>query len=269
MKKFLVTLFLGSTLAFMSGCDRVEPNQAGVLMQNYGKNGKEDFSIVSGRVWTAAPGTDLYTIPLFEQRGQFPSKVVMKSGNGTEFEVQPTYSYRVIKSRAIDVIFDNKQILSGDNSSMVSIQENILNPKITDLLRTAVLSKTSDELMKQGGNEEFNSTARKLVADEFNRRGFELISFSAMLDYSARVKAIIDERNQANTQISTIDSKIEQAKKDLELQKIATEINMVRSQGLTPEILQQKAIERWNGQLPMYISSKEDISFLMPAAAKK
>ena len=36
----------------MNGCSRVEPNYEGVLMENYGRNGKEDFSTVSGRQWT-------------------------------------------------------------------------------------------------------------------------------------------------------------------------------------------------------------------------
>ena len=30
----------------LAACSRVEPNQAGVLMQNYGRNGKSDFAIV-------------------------------------------------------------------------------------------------------------------------------------------------------------------------------------------------------------------------------
>ena len=32
--------------------------------------------------------------------------------------------------------------------------------------------------MAEGGNERFNEEARKLVSDELNKRGFELISFS-------------------------------------------------------------------------------------------
>ena len=48
-------------------------------MENYGKNDKAAFSIVSGRVWTASPGTELYTVPLFEQRATFDKPVILKS----------------------------------------------------------------------------------------------------------------------------------------------------------------------------------------------
>lgn len=39
-------------MVFLSSCERVAPNYAGVLMENYGKQGKEDFKVVSGRVST-------------------------------------------------------------------------------------------------------------------------------------------------------------------------------------------------------------------------
>lgn len=240
-----------TTVLLISGCSRVEPNNAGVLMENYGKNGKEDFTIVSGRVWTLSPGTDLYTVPLFEQRAQFESDVTLKSADGTEFIVKPIYSFKVIKNRAVDVIFDNKQIM-GSEDAIQSIRMNILDPKITDILRTEVLSKRSTDLMAEGGNERFNADARQLVSQELNKRGFELVSFSAMLDYSSKVKTIIDARNQSNTQISTIDSKIEQAKKELELETINTQIALVKSQGLTKEILQEKFIDKWDGKSALY-----------------
>lgn len=250
MKLLSLPLALTAVL-LISGCSRVEPNNAGVLMENYGKNGKEDFTIVSGRVWTLSPGTDLYTVPLFEQRAQFESDVTLKSADGTEFIVKPIYSFKVIKNRAVDVIFDNKQIM-GSEDAIQSIRMNILDPKITDILRTEVLSKRSTDLMAEGGNERFNADARQLVSQELNKRGFELVSFSAMLDYSSKVKTIIDARNQSNTQISTIDSKIEQAKKELELETINTQIALVKSQGLTKEILQEKFIDKWDGKSALY-----------------
>lgn len=39
---------VAAVFLMMNGCSRVEPNYEGVLMENYGRNGKEDFSTVSG-----------------------------------------------------------------------------------------------------------------------------------------------------------------------------------------------------------------------------
>lgn len=251
MKKFFLASLVVLSLSLSACSSRVEPNTAGVLMENYGKNGKSDFTIVSGRVWTFSPGTELYTVPLFEQRAQFEKDVTLKSSDKTEFVVKPIYSFKVIRDRAVDVIFDNKQIM-GSEDSIQSIRINILDPKITDILRTEVLSKKSSDLMAEGGNERFNEDTRRLVSQELNRRGFELVSFSAMLDYSSKVKNIIDARNQSTAQISTIDSKIEQAKKELELETINTQIAKVKSEGLTKEILQEKFIDKWDGKSALY-----------------
>ena len=47
MKKLLIVLGLVLPMTLI-GCTRVEPNQAGVLMENYGKRDKADFKIVQG-----------------------------------------------------------------------------------------------------------------------------------------------------------------------------------------------------------------------------
>lgn len=250
-------LAIGTTIVALSfsGCQRVEPNQAGVLMQDYGKDGKSDFKIVGGKVYTFWFGTELYTIPLFEQRYNSNEGVTLKSADSTQFVVRPIYSYRVIKDRAIDVVFDNKQSMKGDDDTMRSIETNILNPRITDILRTTLSKEKSTVLMSDGGNLDFNENVRKQVREEFAKRGFELISFSAMLDYSSEVKTIIDKRNQSNTSLETIESEINQARKKLELEEVNTKIAIVKSQGLTEQILKEKFIDRWDGKSALYFGT--------------
>lgn len=41
---FAAVLFFASC----TGCNRVQPNYEGVLMENYGRNGKADFKLVTG-----------------------------------------------------------------------------------------------------------------------------------------------------------------------------------------------------------------------------
>lgn len=259
MKKVIVGLMLGLSLV-VTGCQRVQPNHVGVLETNCAKNGKSDFEIVSGRVNTMGLCTHLYTVPLYEQRGGFGQTVTLKSSDNTEFVVKPVYSYRVTRDRSIDVVFDNRQVSTSDSSELATnkdafltaIETNILNPKIVDMLRTQVASMSSEALMGNGGNAKFNDIARGIVTKEFESRGFKLISFSVMLEPSARVKVIIDERNQAETQVSTINSKVEQAKKQLELESIQSQIKLERSKGLTQAYLTDKFIDKWDGKTPLY-----------------
>ena len=51
MKKIKLSFLLLGLLTIIS-CTRVEPNYVGVLMENYGKSGKSDFSLQKGKVNT-------------------------------------------------------------------------------------------------------------------------------------------------------------------------------------------------------------------------
>lgn len=86
----IVALF---AVVLFASCERVAPNYAGVLMENYGKQGKEDFKIVAGKVSTWELGTELFQVPLFDQRGEFSDPVTLKAADNTEFTARPTYSY--------------------------------------------------------------------------------------------------------------------------------------------------------------------------------
>ena len=79
----IVALF---AIVLFTSCERVAPNYAGVLMENYGKQGKEDFKIVSGKVSTWELGTELFQVPLFDQRGEFAEAVTLKAADNTEFK---------------------------------------------------------------------------------------------------------------------------------------------------------------------------------------
>lgn len=248
MKKLIYFLLL--SVVFIS-CERVAPNYAGVLMESYGKNGKSDFSIQTGRVNVMSPGTELFQVPLFDQRGEFETAVTLKAADNTQFSARPTYSYKVIKERAVDVVFDNKQIGSGDDF-MRSLEDNILEPRIYDLIKEESRKYATDTLMANGGSLKFEKTLEALVEAEFLKRGLDLQTFSAQLEFSDKVKEKIDTRNEVNTNISVLDQQIEEQKKRNELATLKAEENRRLSSGITPQLLKQQFIEKWDGKTPLY-----------------
>lgn len=259
MKKVkFILMALVAVIAF-SSCERVAPNYAGVLMENYGKDGKSDFKVVSGKVSTIEWGTELFQVPLFDQRGEFAEPVTLKAADNTEFKAKPTYSYKVIKERAIDVVFDNKHIdkaetESGKDGFMQSLEDNILEPRIYDLIKEESRKHTTDSLMANGGSLTFEKRLEQIVESEFERRGLRLLTFSAQLEFSAKVRDKIDSRNEVNTNITVLDQQIAEQKKRNELEQLKTEQALIRSRGLTKEILQQQFIDKWDGKSPIYSS---------------
>ena len=251
MKKILLTTALASVVLMSSGCSRVEPNYAGVLMENFGKNGKEDFSLQQGLVFTANPSTKLYQVPLFEQRENMPP-VSLKASDNTAFSSQPVYTFKVIPENAVDVVFNNKQITSKDDNFIKSLADNILEPKVLDLMKEESRRYSTKDLMKDGGSLAFEKRVEDLVAAEFKKRGLELLNFSAQLEFSKQVTATIDTRNKVDANVGVIRQQIEEEKQKLELQRIKAETNRVRSEGITDQILKEQFIEKWDGKTPLY-----------------
>nr|UVM86834.1 MAG: SPFH domain / band 7 family protein [Bacteriophage sp.] len=139
------------------------------LWRTTANKGKEDFKIVSGKVSTWELGTELFQVPLFDQRGEFAEAVTLKAADNTEFKARPTYSYKVIKNRAIDVVFDNKHIGRGSDF-MSSLEDNILEPRIYDLIKEESRKHKTDSLMADGGSLVFEKRLEQIVDKEFEKK---------------------------------------------------------------------------------------------------
>lgn len=239
----------------LSSCERVAPNYYGVLMENYGKNGKSDYSKQQGRVNIMSPGTELFQVPAFEQRANFGDQILhLKAADNTEFTAKPLYSYKAIDTRVVDLVFQNSRL--GSNGSgdtfMDALEDNVLEPHIYDLIKEESRKYITDSLMAQGGSLKFENKVQDLVRTSFESKGLELITFSANLDFSDKVKAKIDSRNEVNTNVSVIDQQIIEQRKRNELAELKAQENIILSRGITPQLLQQQFIDKWDGHTPLY-----------------
>lgn len=113
-------------------------------------------------------GHRTFQVPLFDQRGEFAEAVTLKAADNTEFKACPTYSYKVIKDRAIDVVFDNKHIGRGSDF-MSSLEDNILEPRIYDLIKEESRKHKTDSLMADGGSLVFEKRLEQIVDMEFEK----------------------------------------------------------------------------------------------------
>lgn len=249
IKSMLPVLLLGIAATTFTSCERVAPNYIGVLMENYGKSGKSDFTTTKGRVNTMSPGTELFQVPLFEQRAKFENPLNLKAADNTAFKSQPNYSYSVIENRAVDVVFQNKQLGSSDKF-MRALEDNILEAKIYDIMKEESRKFVTDSLMANGGSLRFEERVQDLVAKEFEKRGLSLTTFSSQLEFSDKVTEKIDNRNEVNTNVTVIDQQIIEQRKRNELAELKTQEKLILSRGITPQILQQQAVEKWDGVLP-------------------
>jgi hypothetical protein len=129
---------------------------------------------------------------------------------------------------------------------MRNVEDNILEPHIYDLIKEESRKYVTDTLMASGGSLRFETKVQELVKKSFEEKGLELITFSD------KVKAKIDSRNEVNTNVSVIDQQIIEQKKRNELEELQTQQNLIKSRGITPALLQQEFIQKWDGKTPLY-----------------
>lgn len=258
---FLGVLMLAS---MFTSCERVAPNFQGVLMTDYGKNGKSDFKLVKGKVNVMMPGTELFQVPLYEQAGTFKNEdgsdrsLHLKSADNTDFTSRPMYSFEAIEDRCVDLVFSNYQLGSGDGF-MQSLMDNILERRIYDIMKEASKTYTTESLMATStlpdgtitsGSLIYEKDVQELLTKEFEKIGLRLKTFSCQLEFTEAVTKKIDNRNEVNTNIQVIEQKIIEQTKQLELSRITAEIDMIplvvaKKNGVLEEYVRLKSYEAW------------------------
>jgi hypothetical protein len=265
MKKyFSFLMFALMAVVLFSSCERVAPNYQGVLMKNFGKNGKSDYTLQKGRVVTIAPGTELFQVPLIEQRGAFKDEdgvdrvLHLKSADNTEFSSRPMYSFEAIEDRCVDLVFKNSQLGSGKNF-MDALMDNIIEPKIYDVMKEVSKTFTTQALMETtvlpdgsttSGSLVYEKAVEAILKKEFELIGLNLKTFSCQLEFTEAVTKKIDSRNEVNTNIQVIEQQIIEQTKQLELSRITAQIAMVplvvaKQNGVLDEYVQLEAYKAW------------------------
>ncbi|WP_262713943.1 SPFH domain-containing protein [Taibaiella lutea] len=224
-----------------NSCSRVEPNYEGVLMTNYGRNGRADFKSVIGRQMTAMPGTTLYQVPMFEQKGD-PTSVVITARDAGVFTVDPTYTYQALRGRGIDIVFNYKHVgVSEPNVMMDNIENAVLNQLVINAYREEARNYTTDSLMNN-----LNAFEQKVefrLKADFDKKYFVLNNLTSGLKPPESMARAIEARNNAIQQAEQVKNELQVAQMNLEKAKIDAEANRVRAAGLDAKVLQEKWIE--------------------------
>ena len=232
---------VAAVFLMMNGCSRVEPNYEGVLMENYGRNGKEDFSTVSGRQWTFFPGVELYQVPMFETSGD-PQAVQVSAKDAGVFTVDPSYQYQPIRGRGVDIVFNYKHLgINQPEVMMDNVENSILNKLVTNAYREEARNYTTDSLMNNLNS--FEKQVEVRLKKDFENKFFQLNNLTSGLKPPASMAKAIELRNNAIQQAEQVKNELQVSKMNLEKAKIDAEANRVRAQGLDNKILQEKWIE--------------------------
>jgi len=226
------------TMSFTS-CNRPEPNYEGVLMTDYGRNGIESFKVVTGAQGPLGPGSELYQVPMFEQKADVNAVKVSARDAGI-FTIDPSYTYQVTRGKGPNVILNYKHLGAG-SEFLDNVEDNVLDKLVTDTFRELSRNYTTDSLMNNLGS--FEKEVETVLQEKFNNKFFTLNTLTSGLTPPPSMASAIEDRNNAIQKANQVKNELETSKMYLEKAKIDAETNRMKSSGLTKEVLTQQYIE--------------------------
>ena len=138
----------------------------------------------------------------------------------------------------------------GDEEQIVT---SILSPAISEVLKAATSKKTAEEIITKRTElktEIDNTLKKRLEPYGVIVRDVSLINFGFSPEFSKAIEAKQIAEQEAKQAEFTVQKATQDAQAEINRAKGKAEAQRLQRQTLTAEILQQQAIEKWNGQFP-------------------
>lgn len=244
------------------GYERVDAGYEGIKVNLYGDNkGVDNVSLVTGAIWYNPITTAVYEYPTFVQTVDYePFSINAK--DGSSFTVDPTISLKIVDGKSPEVFVKYRK----DNISDV-INTTLYN-YVKNAFRIELNKYTTDELVSK--REEFEKAIEDRLKKELIAENFQLEQMTSGLKYPETLVKSIDAKNsaiqdalRAENEVKTIEAeakkKVAEAQGEAEALKIKgdaeAEYNRKIASSLSPLIIQQDMIEKWNGETPVFMGA--------------
>jgi len=278
MNKYLkFGLITALTLLFSYGVIRlasykyVQPDEIGIYMVNGGYNGIPDYKLWQGSFpFDFTPATKSFILPGNPWTIDLPFRQVLSKENG-KWEVDPSMTFSIIRKDAPVVChMFNSYLSEGKDSFLADVGQHFLVPIVNNTY-VEIIGKNRDTLMmndKMGIAQVIEDSIRV----RFARLGFHLNNFvtgvrppESILKTkeaeNASIQAVFTakaETVKANAEAAVL---IARAKANAEAMLVTSraeaEALKNRREAVTPLLLQEWWIDKWDGALPTYITGAQ------------
>ena len=244
---FIVLVLSGMFASFFLAIERIDAGCVGIKVNLVGDNrGVDDITEVTG--WVPY-------MPLFTQIHEFPTYTQVKdyepffinAKDGSEFTVDPTFSYYVDRELV-------PQMFRQYRRSLGELENGYIRNVILDSYRIVANQFSSDSLISN--RQEFEFKVQAMLQEELRKEGFVFQQLTSNLTAPQTLKDAIDAKNRTTQEAYQAENKLRQAEAEAKAKIIAAEAekkaNDLKASALTPLIIQQMFIEKWDGKLPQY-----------------
>lgn len=264
MKKFFGLILAIVAMCTMSSCvERIDAGYEGVKVSLSGDDKGSGSSLVTGWVWYSPWSSRIYEYPLFVQTVDY-EPFDINSKDGTKFIIDPSMSVRIQPGQSPFLITKyKKEDLSEviNTALLLHVKEaarNVFNRFSADSIvsNRSLVDKAFDEY----------------VRNSFAKEGFVLEQLTPGIKYPKSYEDAINAKNVAIQNEMRIANEVKVAeanakKAEAEAQvtiakaKAEAEANRLKTQAITPLLLQQQWIEKWSGEVPQVMGSNGSIFY--------
>lgn len=244
MKRILAILTLAVTIA---SCTRIDAGHEGILIKQYGSDkGVQDVSLVTGRVWYNPWTEDVEQYATFVQTIDYDAFDV-NAKDGSSFSVDPTLSFNIVKG-------NSPRIFSKYRKDLEEVSETTILNYVKDAFRLQMNKYTTDEIVSN--REKFETDVQKTLAGVLSQEGFRLEQLTSGLKYPQTIVDAVNSKNKAVQEAMKVENELRvaeaQAKKLIVQAEAERKANELKQTSLTPMLIQQMFIEKWDGKTPLY-----------------
>jgi len=246
-KQILSTAVFLLTAILFSNCTRIDAGHEGILIKQYGTDkGVQDVSLVTGRVWYNPWTEDVEQYPTFVQTIDYDAFNV-NAKDGSEFMVDPTLSYNIMQG-------NSPKIFSKYRKDLNEVSRTTIYNYVKDAFRLQMNKYSTDEIVSN--REKFESDVQKTLSDVLDKEGFRLEQLTSGLKYPQAIVDAVNSKNKAVQEAMKVENELRvaeaQAKKLLVQAEAEKKANELKQVSLTPMLIQQMFIEKWDGRTPLY-----------------
>lgn len=249
MKKIVSILFASVAVFSFSSCgyERVDAGHEGIKVNLYGNNkGVDDVSLVTGAVWYNPFTEDIYEYPTFVQTVDF-EPFSINAQDGSEFTVDPTVSLKVVDGKS-------PQIFKKYRKDLDDIIKTTIYNYVKDAFRVQLNNFTTDYIISH--RDSIEKATEQYLSKSFIKEGFQLEQMTSGLKYPQSIVNAVNAKNKAIQDAQKVQNELAVVKAEAEKIIVKAEAekkaNELKAQALTPQILEQMWINKWDGKLPVY-----------------
>ena len=262
MRQNTIRMVLAAALAIAaaSSCTTVDSASVGIRFRKWSSNENLRGGVEGtcrGWVWFNPITESIFQYPTFIQRVTYDPFTVNPK-DAAIFSMTPTLAYQIDEAKAADIFIKYRKPVR-------ELEMGYIKTCIFEAYRTCANNYTSDELM--ANRAKFEAEVRARLDESMNQEVLSVREFTTKIDPPASLTAAINAKNEAVQNALKAENKVKEAEAEAKIEiakaegvakalKIKGEgeayYNKVVSASLNKLLVEQYAIEKWDGKLPTY-----------------